>query len=273
MSKITGVIFCTAMVTIFSVVHAQGEYDIDKEIISLRKELSTIASQRKTLKEEVLKDEKEFSVYTERTKKRVDMLRSEIDSVKKAIEVQVVVNDSLRAAIDALKNGKRQADLQQGAFREKCVVVCDEFLKSVRMLPPMVQKPFVASLSLLRSELISNSVENSEALQRLNQILRDIDEATAAIQFVQGVSPVPEIRGTSYRIRIGMLFEAVVNMDGTSYSIWNGYDSAGKELWNGGNDRELAGQLLKCVKVREARALPDFVQLPVSGIGSQGEKQ
>lgn len=273
MSKIAGILFCTVMATIFSPVHAQGEYDIDKEIISLRKELSTIASQRKTLKEEVLEDEKEFTSYVERTKKRMDMLRSEVDSIKKAIEVQGIVNDSLRAVIDAFQNGKRQADLQQGAFREKCVVVCDEFLKPVRMLPPMLRKPFDASLSLLRSELISKSVENSEALQRLNQILRDIDDATTAVQFVQGVSPVPEIRGTAYRIRIGMLFEAAVNMDGTSYAVWNGYDSAGKELWNIGNDRDLAGQLLKCVNVREARALPDFVQLPVSGIGSQEEKR
>jgi cell division protein FtsB len=273
MSKIAGVILCIVMTAISSAVQAQGEYDFDKEIVSLRKELSAIASQRKMLKEEIIKDEKEFAAYVDRTKMRMGKLRSEVDSVKKAIEVQGSANDSLRAVIAALQNGKRQADLQQGEFREKCVIVCDDFIKSVRMLPPMIRKPFDASLSLLRSELISNGVENSEALQRLNQILRDIDDAATAIQFVQGVSPVPEIRGTAYRIRIGMLFEAVVNMDGTSYAVWNGYDSAGKELWSSGNDRDLAEQLLKCVNVREAKSLPDFVQLPVAGLGRQEEKQ
>jgi hypothetical protein len=273
MSKITGIIFCTAVTGIFSIPFAQGEYDIDKEIVSLRKELSTIATQRKTQKEEVLKDKKEFAAYVDRTKKRKEVLLNESDSVQNAIKAQGIVNDSLRVVIDALQNTKRQADLQQGAFREKCVSVCDEFLKVVKTLPPMVQKSFEASLSLLKSELIPNDVENSEAVQRLTQILRDIDEATTAIQFVQGVSPVPEIRGTAYRIRIGMLFEAVVNMDGTACAIWNGYDSAGKELWRNGNDHILAEQLLKCVNVREAKALPEFIQLPVAGIGDQEGKQ
>lgn len=257
---------CTVTVGIFSLTFAQSEYDIDKEIGALRKELSNIASQRKTVKEDLRNDEKEFAEYIARTKKRFDALRGEIDSVQSAIKAQSVMNDSLLGAIDALQTAKRQVDLQQSGFREKCVAVCDGYLKMVRSLPPMIQKTFDASLSFLRSELIAKSIESSEGVQRLSQIVKDIDDAASSMQLVQGVSPVPEIRGTAYRIRLGMFYEAVVNMEGTSYAVWSGYTPEGKEIWRNGNDPLNAGQLFKWVNVREGKALPEFVQLPLNDI-------
>lgn len=265
MIKIAGVVLCTLTIGTFSLSFAQGEYDIDKEIGSLRKELIDIAVQRKTVKEDRRKDEKEFAEYIARTKKRFDALHGEIDSVQSAMKVQSVVNDSLLRAIDALQIAKRQVDLQQSGFRDKCVAVCDGYMKMTRNFPPMIQKTFDATLSFLRSELIAKSIESSEGIQRLSQIVKDIDEAAASMQMVQGASPIPEIRGTAYRIRLGMLYEAVVNMEGTSYAVWAGYTPDGREIWRNGNDPVVASQLLKWVNVREGKALPEFVQLPLGG--------
>ncbi len=257
---------CTLTIGTCSLTFAQNEYDIDKEIASLRKELIDIAAQRKTVKEDKRRDEKEFAEYIARTKKRFDALRAEIDSVQSAMNAQNVVNDSLIGAIDALQTAKRQVDLQQSGFREKCIAVCDGYLKVVRNFPPMIQKTFDASLSFLRSELIAKSIESSEGVQRLLQILKDIDDAASSMLLAQGASPVPEIRGTAYRIRLGMFYEAVVNMDGSSYAIWTGYTPDGKEVWQNGKDPVIAAQLLKWVNIREGKALPEFVQLPLSGI-------
>lgn len=266
MKKITGTLLCSLAIGICSLTFAQGEYDIDKEIVSLRKELTDIASQRKSVKEEKRKDEKEFAEYIARNKKRFDALHAEIDSVQSAIKAQSAVNDSLLSAIDALQTAKRQVDLEQSGFREKCVAVCEGYLKMVQAFPPIVQKSFDASLSFLRSELVAKNIESSEGVQRLSQIVKDIDEAAASMQLVQGVSPVPEIRGTAYRIRLGMFYEAVVNMEGTAYAIWSGYTPDGKEIWRNGTDPAVAGQLFKWVNVREGKALPEFVQLPLNEI-------
>ncbi|HEX2959448.1 MAG TPA: DUF3450 family protein [Chitinispirillaceae bacterium] len=265
MKKIAGALLYTFTVGFFSLPFAQGEYDIDKEIGSLRKELTDIASQRKAVKENMRKDEKEYKEYIARTKQRFDALHREIDSVQSAIKAQSSVNDSLLGTINALQTAKRQVDLQQSGFRDKCVAICDGYLKMVKTFPPMVRKSYDASLSFLRSELISKTIENSEGVQRLSQILKDIDESASSIQMVQGVSPIPEIRGTAYCMRLGMLFEAVVNMEGTSYALWKGYTTDGKEVWQAGNDPAIADQLLKWVNIREGKALPEFVQLPLIG--------
>ena len=94
------------------------------------------------------------------------------------------------------------------------------------------------------------------------QVLKDFEALTGSIQIVQGASPVPEIRGTAYRLRIGCLFEAAVDAEGTKYALWDGTDSTGNQQWNVFKDPENASKVLKAVNIREGKALPAFAQVP-----------
>jgi len=243
---------------------AADEYDIDKEIVRIRKELSSVAAQRQSVREEAEKDLKDFSRYQERTEKKLQALRNEIDSLKTITETQRKESDSLAALVSSVEASKKQYDLLQDRFRERLIDACDTFMVIAGNLPPMVSKNTNSSVSFLRSELVAKSIDNVEGLQRLIQASKDIEEITAGIQIVQGTSPVPEIKGAAHRLRIGSIFEAVVNSKGTKCGIWDGWDSEGKERWQIIEDPAIAGQILKGINVREGKALPTFVKLPIA---------
>ena len=266
-------LLCSAIVSMYGVTIAAEDYDIDKEISRFRKELSSVNAQRKTVRDETVKDQKEYAVYTTRTKKRLETIRSEIDSIQKDILFQKVINDSLTSAIATLRNSGHQTELLQNNFRERLIAGCEKYKTATRKFSPMITKTVNASLSFLKSELVSKNIDNIEGIQRLTVIIKDIEEAAGSIQIVQGASPVSEIRGTTYQIRMGMLFEAVVNTDGTLYALWRGYEPDGKVIWQMGKDPAIAEELLKCVNVREGKTLPAFIELPLTDNGTKGVSQ
>ncbi|MFP4013241.1 MAG: DUF3450 family protein [Chitinispirillaceae bacterium] len=240
------------------------DFDIDREISRIRKELAQVSSQRQTIRDEKARDRKDFSEYQKRTQKRFETIRTEIDSLEVSTERYSNRNDSLSALISASEARKRQYDLMQDRFRQRLIKGLDEFHTVASELPPMLSKTNLSTISFLKSELASKTVDNIEAIQRLAQIVKDMEEATSGIQIVQGPSPIPDMRGVTYRLRIGSLFEAVVDAAGTKYAIWNGYDENGKEKWKMSEDEAMASNILKAVNIREGKALPEFVQIPIS---------
>lgn len=244
-------------------------YDIDKEITRIRKELSSLSTERQKVREKAKLDFKEHENYRQQMRKRFSILRTEIDSLKKSVVDHRLKNDSLSTFVNAEINKQRQYDLLQDSFRKQLIALCDIYLEEAADLPPMSENGITSVLSFLRSELSSKSVDNIEGIQRLVQVLKDFEALTGSIQIVQGASPVPEIRGTTYRLRLGSIFEAAVDANAVKYAVWDGVDSIGNDQWEVFNDAEGAAKILKAVNIREGKALPAFVEIPFSMTGEK----
>ncbi len=241
--------------------------DKESDIKRARKELMQLQTERQKNKMERIKDLTEFQEYTKRTVERLATVKNETNQINQQIADQQRRNDSLSALINAANAQAKQAEMCQNAMREKLAASCDQIITNLKGAPPMVRQNLVASASLLKNELLNKNVDNVEALNRMQQIMTRAEEVTGSIQVSQETSPVPEIRGTVYRLRIGAFFEAVVNLKGEECAIW--YGSGGGE-WKTIKDPSVAAQILKAANIREGKALPAFVKLPLVAEAEKG---
>jgi hypothetical protein len=249
-----------------SLVFAQ-QGDKESEIKRVRKEIMQLQTERQKNKMDRIKDLTEFKDYTKRTAERMAALKDETNSINQQIAVHQRKNDSLGALINAANSRIKQSEMSQDAMREKLAVSCDQIIASLQNLPPMVRQNLVASTALLKSELRNKTTDNVEALNRLQQIMIRAEEVTGSIQVSQESSPVPEIRGTVYRLRIGAFFEAVVNIKGEECAVWRGGEKPG---WTTVKDPAAAAELLKAANIREGKSLPSFVTLPLVADAQKG---
>jgi hypothetical protein len=144
----------------------------------------------------------------------------------------------------------------------RLIAECDSFSVIAKNLPPMVSSNLVSSIQLIKAELVAKSVSNIEAMNRLVQIANDIEDVNSQIQVVQESSPVPDIRGVVNRLRIGCVYESLVDEKGTKAAVWNGYDKNGKPLWTLIINPKECEDILKSIQIREGKSLPDFVKIP-----------
>jgi hypothetical protein len=251
-----------------SIVFAQD--DKENDIKRARKELMQIQTERQKNKMDRIKDLTEYKEYAKRTAERSASVKDETASIISQTAVAQRRNDSLAALIDFANAQVRQAEMSQDAMREKLVASCDQIIANCQSLPPMVRPNLVASAALLKNELRNKNVDNVEALNRMQQIMVRAEEATGSIQVSQESSPIAEIRGTVYRLRIGAFFEAIVNAKGDECAVWYG---AGNPEWKTIKDPAIASDILKAANIREGKSLPSFVNLPLAGDAEKGGKQ
>jgi chromosome segregation ATPase len=244
--------------------------DKENDIKRARKDLMQLQTERQKNKMERIKDLTEFQDYAKRTVERLAAVKNETNSITQQIAAQQRRNDSLAALINVAGAQAKQAEMCQDAMREKLAASCDQIIANLEGAPPMVRQNLVASAALLKNELRNKNVDNVEALNRMQQIMTRAEEVTGSIQVSQESSPVPEIRGTVYRLRIGAFFEAVVNLKGEECAIWYGSDSQG---WKTIKDASVAAEILKAANIREGKALPAFVKLPLVAEAQKGGKQ
>jgi hypothetical protein len=247
--------------------------DYETEITRIRKELLQVQQERQQVKDDAEKDKEDFEAYRKRTLQRMRAIRLETDSIQQVIIDHRGVIDSLDALVQNEQARTRRYELLQQSFNTALITACDSIIPFIDMLPPgIVEKPRSA-LNLLRDELTTESVDNIEATNRLMQIVKDLHEQNSAIQIVQGASPVPEIRGTTYRLRLGPLFEAVVNAKGTQAAVWTANTPEGLAQWSLLNDPVMAQNILKAVNVREGKSLPSLVEIPFMDVAvSKGDQ-
>ncbi len=251
-------------------VYAAETADLEKEITRLRKELASVSSQRHTVKQESINDSKDHDSYKARFENRFRAATAEADSISALIHDHQQRRDSLSAVIANLTTSQKQYDLLQENFRLRLIDICDNFAQQAAKIPPMSSKSIIAPAAFLKSELASRNIDNVDGLQRLIQIIDNHEELTRSIQIFQGISPVPDMPGAVYRLRIGSLFEAAVQPNGNKYAFWNGTDSAGKEIWLTQADPEGAAQIFNAINIREGKALPAFARVPKFGF-TEGE--
>jgi hypothetical protein len=80
------------------------------------------------------------------------------------------------------------------------------------------------------------------------------------VQVAEGISPVKQISGTVYRLRIGSVFEAVVDSRGEKAFYRE------ENEWKPVEDPAAAATLLKAVKIREGKTVPVLVNLPFASV-------
>lgn len=244
--------------------------DKENEIKRARKELMQLQTERGKNRLDVAKDQTEFKEYVKRTAQRLAAVKDETGSINQQVAVQERRNDSLAALINSANAQVKQVEMCQDAMREKLAGSCDQIIADLQGIPPMVRQNLIASASLLKNELRNKNVDNVEALNRMQQILVRAEEVTGSIQVSQESSPIPEIRGTVYRLRIGAFFEAVVNLKGEECAVWYG---PGSPEWRTIKDPSIASELLKAANIREGKSLPAFVNLPLVAEAEKGGKQ
>jgi len=270
MKKFKYVLIC---ICIFGCGAASAEnYDMSSEILRLKKELAAARSERLHVKDDILKDKKEFEIYVKRSSDRKTEFAAETDSVKKSTKAFDTKKDSLYALAGDLSKKNKEYELLQNDFREYVIDLCNVFYRISKNNPPAVSKQTTGAVTFLINDCKTGSVDNVEAVHRLFQIYQNMEEATGTIQTGQEVIVPPEFHGEALMLRIGVFFEAIVDNEGKTGALWHGNDSTGQPIWQMVTDNQTAADLLKAVNIRESKALPALIALPYIAAGKKVAK-
>ena len=146
--------------------------------------------------------------------------REELESLKNDYNSLQFKTDSLSQIIQQVKGRQREMDLLQERFSKLLLGACEELKQAIAMLPPGNTQSHLSALAFLQSELSVKAVDNTEALERLWQILSALSENSQSINIFPGQSPVSFISGQVDFIRIGYAYLAIVNEKGTAGALW-----------------------------------------------------
>ncbi len=255
---------------------AQGTMSVDeyeREIQRVRRELVDIQNERVEVADQIVTDRGEFDQYRERALGKMETIRTETDSVRNESVVFQGQKDSLGGVLLYQKNRQQEFLLKQEQVR---VILTNTVIATIyrakEYSPSLREKP-VSALQLLKVELEGETIDNIEGFKRLFTIVQELDNGGSSTQIIQGTSPIPEIRGTTYRFRMGTLFEAVVNAEGTRAAIWSNRDENGFDHWDMVDNITIAEQILQAVNVREGKALPTLVSLPFTAVSVISEDE
>jgi hypothetical protein len=127
----------------------------------------------------------------------------------------------------------------------------------------MVRKNLEGSIAFLRNDLSTKASDNIEGITRFFQISRDIQEASATVQISQDQPPVGGLRGACSGIRLGAIFEAMVDAKGEKAAVWTGNNPDQTPHWRLIENPTAAADIQKAIAIREGKALPGFVNLPL----------
>jgi hypothetical protein len=236
--------------------------DFDLDITRCKKEIAQVSAERRRLREDLSRDKSEFTSYQERTALRKERYATETDSVRRLIASFERKNDSLDACIGSLDQKKRNFELLKERFGEHIAKACEKLISEAKKYPPAVARPAIGALTFLLNDCTVKNIDNIEALQRLVQAIRNLDESTLSIQTGQEASPVPTIRGNVSILRIGAIFEAIVDEDGKTAAVWRGVEG-GLPKWRIFSNGEDAGMIARAIAIRESKSMPAFIPLPL----------
>lgn len=239
-----------------------AETPIDDDIIRLRKELSRQQTESQRIKTDIDREQKDFVAYQKNIEQRTRSLLTTMDSTRQDITRATRKNDSLAAHLASQSNTIRQIELTQETTRQEIVSACTGLETIIGRMPPLTAQSLIAALALLKSDLAGKSIDNIEGANRLYTILTRLEEAAGMIVVSQENSPVADIRGTVYRIRLGNFFEGAVDEKGAKGVIFTGYAPDGSPQWKTA-DAGLAAALYSAAVIREGKSLPAFVRLPL----------
>jgi len=238
--------------------------DVDNDMVRLRKELHQIQTQRQNNRQDMETEQRDFAAYRARIAKRLASVRSDIDSLKRETVRNQTRSDSLSSLIQSAQLKKRDIELSREALKTRLRSSCDKLDAIAMRLCPQSQGQIRSSIELVKTDLAAKTIECAEAFARCAQIINLMRDATGSIQTSSENSPLPDIRGASVRLRVGSVMDAVTDPKGTVCYLWKGNNPDGSPLWQAATDKSIGPEIVHAVAVREGKALPSFVNLPLT---------
>lgn len=261
MKKITVLLLLVFSFSLFGA----DDIEVDNELRRVKREIKRIKQERLKVKKEALQDKKEFASYMARTKERKQNIISETDSVRKEIVQFQKKSSTLGSRLNSLTSQQKNYDYKQKHLKEQLMKICDRAITTAKGTLPSLQKKSIDALKYLQSELAVGTVDNTEAIHRLVQILESQEQQLMDISVAQAPSPITDIHGSVFYLRLGGVFEAIVDTKGKKSAIWDG------SKWDFINDPVVSGEILRATQIRTGKTLPDFVKLPYSVNASGGK--
>lgn len=238
--------------------------DPDNEMHRLNKELQQIQTQRQNNQREIETEKTDFAAYRAHTARRVASARLDIDSLKHETQRYQTRSDSLATLIQSAQLKKHEIELLREVLRNRILKSCNILDAQACLLAPQTQGQIRSSISLVKNDLASKTIECPEAFSRLTQIISLMRDATGSIQTSSENSPIADIRGMVSRLRIGSVMEAVVDLKGETCYLWVGNKADGTPVWKLAEDKSTGPEIIHAVAVREGKSLPMLVSLPLS---------
>jgi hypothetical protein len=246
--------------------------DVDNEIHRLQKEVQQIQTQRQNNMREMETEKADFAAYRAHTAKRLAAARMDIDSLKHETGRVQTRSDSLAALVQSAQLKKHEIELEREALRNRVLKSCDILDAQACLVAPQTQGQIRSSIALVKNDLASKTIECPEAFSRLTQIISLMHDATGSIQTSSENSPIADIRGTVSRLRIGSVMEAIADSKGETCYLWAGNKSDGTPVWKPSDDKSMSAEIIHAIAVREGKALPALVNLPLCATGKAGRQ-
>lgn len=233
-----------------------------EEISSLEDELQRINAERDRVRTEMQRESEEFSEYSRKIAQRKESFTAAIDSLREQINSSTDQRDSVLSDITGIESTIRQHELLQNSIRRQLNEACEDLISLIDTLPPDIRDNTRNTLEHLSSELQSGRIGNIEALQRYVSITNRIEKLSFEIDVSETESPVRQIRGTVYRIRIGNFFEAIADPEQKRMALWTGYDQNGQAQWLISDDPQLVTGVIEAANMSMGQMVPSFVEIP-----------
>ncbi len=245
--------------------------EVEQEIARLKKEISRVQSQRSDEARQLKKDRLEYKNYSDKIAERTASLLRQIDSTESELQKINNRNDSIKNLISSIASALREQELQRKRLREIILNAVRSVRSELTAYCPLIKEQYEGALNYLISEIEAGSVDHAEALYRLMRIAGDIRASAQEIQVVETASPVPDLRGTVYRLRIGAFFEAVVDAQGSKAFLWSRSTESAKEKWIAAPQEDVVS-IYTAVRIREGKKIPEIVRIPLGETSSKPEE-
>lgn len=245
--------------------YAQDDVELENQLRRAKKDLEQLEKERQKVRKATEDDYQQFKEYQERARQQFRALKQRNDSLNAVTTGLRVKNAGMGSRINAIKANQREYDIYQEKVRAKMVQLCDTLLQVSEALSPLLSEKQSSSVKFLKSEIQAATSDNLESMNRVFSILTDLENRLMDIEVTQGSSPLPNITGVVYRLRIGGVFESIVDEDGLQAAVWNFQD----RKWDMVGDKDISSKIRKAVSIRTGKSVPELVNLPFAEINQK----
>ncbi|MEO6094829.1 MAG: DUF3450 family protein [Fibrobacteria bacterium] len=239
---------------------SQEDVEVENQLRRAKKDNEQLDKERAKVRQATLDDYQQFKEYQQRARQQFGALKQKNDSLNQVASRLRGRNSGLGANINGIKSRQREYDINQEKLRGRLEELCDTLLQITEVLSPMLSEKQSASIRFLKSEIHAATSDNMESMSRLFSILTELENRLMDIEVDQGSSPLPSITGIVYRLRIGGIYESIVNENGTQAALWNAQD----RKWEAVDDKDVAARIRKAISIRAGKTVPELVTLPLS---------
>ena len=239
---------------------AQEEVELENRLRQANKDIEQLEKERAKVRQATQEDYQQFKEYQQRARQQFGSLKKKNDSLNQIAAKLRSRNAGLGSNISGIKSRQREYDINQEKVRAKMEQLCDTLLRVTEVLSPMLSEKQASTIKFLKSEIHAATSDNLESMSRLFSILTELENRLMDIEVDQGASPLPNITGVVQKLRIGGIFEAVVNENGTQSALWNFQE----RKWELVEDNDTSTRIRKAISIRTGKTVPELVSLPMS---------